>query len=271
MSYLSRESAPLSEELWQQIDAAVVKTASKVLTGRRFIPLFGPLGVGADHIAIDDADGLEEIKKNGLLVTKGRRFVEIPTLYEDFTLLARDMESASRLGYPPDLSRAIAAAEACALKEDRLIFGGNAEFGFDGLLTVQGANEIEKTDWNSGENAFTNIAAAIAILAGKSIYGPYSLAVSPDLYLQMQRLQPGTGLLEIDRVEKLLAGKVYPTPVLDKGKAVLACADERNMDLVIGQDIATAYLEQKELNHSLRVLETVLLRIKRPQAIVTFE
>jgi hypothetical protein len=30
-------------------------------------------------------------------------------------------------------------------------------------------------------------------------------------------------------------------------------------------------LEQKELNHSLRVLETVLLRIKRPQAIVTFE
>jgi uncharacterized linocin/CFP29 family protein len=40
------------------------------------------------------------------------------------------------------------------------------------------------------------------------------------------------------------------------------------MDLTIGQDIATAYLEQKNLNHCFRVLETVLLRIKRKQAVV---
>ncbi|MGE4485856.1 MAG: encapsulin, partial [Oscillospiraceae bacterium] len=87
----------------------------------------------------------------------------------------------------------------------------------------------------------------------------------------MQRLQPATGLLEIDRVGKLLNGHIYKSPVLGKEKAALVCSDERNMDLVVGQDMAAAYLEQKDLNHILRVLETVMLRIKRRKAIVVFE
>ena len=37
MSYLSRESSPISAKLWEQIDSAVVQTASHVLTGRRFL------------------------------------------------------------------------------------------------------------------------------------------------------------------------------------------------------------------------------------------
>ena len=52
---------------------------------------------------------------------------------------------------------------------------------------------------------------------------------------------------------------------------MLVGSDEMNMDLAIGQDMAAAYLEQRDLNHCLRVLETVLLRIKRKEAIVVFE
>lgn len=46
MDYLSREGSPISEELWEQIDAAVVSSAKKILTGRRFINIYGPLGAG---------------------------------------------------------------------------------------------------------------------------------------------------------------------------------------------------------------------------------
>ena len=42
------------------------------------------------------------------------------------------------------------------------------------------------------------------------------------------------------------------------------------MDLVIGIDMTTAYLELVDLNHHMRVLETVLPRIKRQDAIVVF-
>ncbi len=43
------------------------------------------------------------------------------------------------------------------------------------------------------------------------------------------------------------------------------------MDLVIGQDMAAAYLETKDLNHVFRIVETILLRIKNKNAVVVFE
>lgn len=45
MDYLGRDSAPLGGALWTQLDAAVISAAKTVLTGRRFLPLFGPMGV----------------------------------------------------------------------------------------------------------------------------------------------------------------------------------------------------------------------------------
>ena len=95
--------------------------------------------------------------------------------------------------------------------------------------------------------------------------------LSPSLHTQLQRLQPGTGLLEIDRVSRLVGGQLYQSPVLGKNQAVLLCAQPENLDLVIGQDLATAYLEQRDLNHHFRLLESVLPRIRKPTAIVVLE
>jgi len=271
MNYLSREGAPISKELWAQIDSTVVKAARSVLSGRRFLHIFGPLGVGVGSVNIDNADTFDEVSKDGFITMKGRKYIEIPTIYDDFSLFGKDLETCEKSGYPIDLSKAMASAETCALKEDKMIFFGNEDNGYEGLLTASGINKIKRKDWTIGENAFSDIATAIELLATNTVYGTYALSISPDLYMQMQRLQAGTGMLEIDRVSKLLDGHIFKTPVLGKGKAVLVCSESRNMDLVIAQDISTAYLEQKALNHSFRVLETVLLRIKRKQAIVVFE
>ena len=51
MDYLARESADLPVELWNRIDDAVIGTARKHLTCRRFLKLFGPLGPGATSVA----------------------------------------------------------------------------------------------------------------------------------------------------------------------------------------------------------------------------
>ncbi len=268
MSYLSREGSPIALELWKQIDSAAVSTASGILAGRRFLHIFGPLGIGVESIQIDEAETLGEVSEDGLITTKGRKYVEIPTIFSDFTLSARDLENSKKSGYPADLSAAVSAAQQLALKEDRLIFFGSPENGYDGLFTAPGTAKLERKDWTKGENPFSDVAAAIELLTSKGIYGTYTLAVSPDLYLQMQRLQPGTGLLEIDRVSKLLDGHIVKSPVLGSGKAILVCAEPGNMDLVIGQDMAAAYLEQKDLNHSFRILESLVLRIKRSSSIV---
>ncbi|HBU13014.1 MAG TPA: bacteriocin [Clostridiales bacterium] len=270
MDYLSRESAPYSEELWKGIDSAVVEAAKSVLTGRRFLPLFGPLGPGVTHLPIDGADK-EEKFDDGIVRTVGRSYFEIPQLYDDFWLLWRDIEHSGKAGYPQDLSAARASADKVARLEDRLVFFGDKGIGISGLTNAPGVNKVKRGDWGAGETAYQDIAKGLTLLNDKGYYGRYALVMSPDIYLSLQRIQPGTGVMEIDRVEKMLGGRVLRATALGSKKAVLVCCEPQNVDIAVGQDFSVAYLELADLNHHLRVMETALPRIKRPEAIVAFE
>ena len=111
MDYLAREGAPIAPALWEKIDAAVIDNAKKHMVARRFLSLYGPLGPGASVVAVDSA-AKDEALENGVGRITGRRLVELPQLYEDFSLLWRDLEEAQRMGYPVDLSAPAAAAKA---------------------------------------------------------------------------------------------------------------------------------------------------------------
>lgn len=270
MDYLSRASAPFSEDLWAQIDKAVIDTAKKHMICRRFLNLFGPLGPGATTVLVDSLTKGESFE-NGFAQTTGRRIAELPLMYEDFTLFSRDLEYSCRQGYPTDLSAAIAASQKCAKREDDLILNGNKALGVDGLLTVKGSHKIKRGNWKEGEDAYKNIAEAISYFASHSLLGRYALVLSPDLYLDLQRLIPSVGIIEIDRIAKLVNGRVYTTGPYGSSRAVIVCAEPQYMDLAVGMDLSVGYLELKDLNHSLRIVETVALRIKNPEAIVCFE
>lgn len=43
------------------------------------------------------------------------------------------------------------------------------------------------------------------------------------------------------------------------------------MDLAVALDLSTAFVESTNLNYRLRVVESLVLRIRRPGAICTFE
>lgn len=270
MEYLARDDAPFSPEIWQQIDNAVVSAAKETLTGRRFLPLYGPLGGSALSIKID-RPGKEEVFEDGFASFQNRSIVQIPQLYEDFWIYWRDLAASEESGYPLDLSAAREAAQTLSRREDTLIFYGNKNLGIDGLLSVQGANSLKRSDWSSGEGAFTDVAKAMTLLQQNGCYSRYALVVSPDLYIELQRIQGGTGILESERIASLINGKIYMSTVLQAKTALLLCPQSQFMDLVVGQDVATAYTELVDLNHHLRVLETALPRIKSPKAIVVFK
>lgn len=270
MDYLAREGAPISSALWNEIDAAVIDNAKKHMVCRRFLSLYGPLGFGAATVNVDSV-AKEETLENGFGRISGRRVVELPQLFEDFSLLWRDLAEAERLGMPVDLSAAAVAAQRSAKREDDLILFGNDDLGVEGLMTAEGAFKIKRGDWSTGEDAYKAVAHAIAYFASNNMLGRYALIVSPDVYLDLQRLQPNVGLLELDRIAKLVDGRIYPVGPFGMGKAALVCAEPQYMDLAVGADLSVSYLEQKDLNHCFRILETVALRIKNPAAIVHFE
>lgn len=269
MDYLARESSPIPADLWEKIDDAVVSAAKKILTGRRFISIYGPLGAGIQSINVDNIAELDETE-GSISVIKGRTYQHIPLISQDFSLLWRDLEFSERMGLPADLSSVSRAASQCALKEDEFIFFGNDELGYKGLLTEDGIIKLPLSDWSEGENPFKDISAGLARFIENGIVGRKALVVSPNLFVQLQRIQPGTGITEYDRISKLLDCNIFSTPVLKNDKAVLVCAEPQNMDLVIGQDMIASYLETRNLNHYFRIIETLLLRIKNKEAIIVF-
>lgn len=269
MDYLSRDDAPFSGALWDQIDQTVVGSIKQTLVGRRFLPLYGPLGSSV-RVATIDAPGHIEEFEDGFVSTSKRNLAEVPQLYADFWLNWRDMANAQKDDMPVDLSAARSAAFNIARNEDRMVFYGNERLGIKGLLNAEGSQKLTLRNWSQGENPFLDVAAGVTALEQADRLGRYALILSSDMYLHLERLQPNTGLLERARVADYLGGRLFKSTVLEEKTALLVCCESPYMDLLVGQDFATAYLEMVDLNHHLRIMETALLRIKAPDAIVIF-
>ncbi|WP_183108660.1 family 1 encapsulin nanocompartment shell protein [Thermohalobacter berrensis] len=274
--YLMREEAPLTEKQWEEIDELVVKIASNRLVGRRFIDIFGPLGGGYQSIELDkiEDDGKANLGDKGnetedIIETKDRKYISISLIYKDFLYTWRDLELVKEMGRPLDYSVLGAAVSALSYKEDDIIFNGTKET--EGIMNVKGRLVVEKGDWAVDDNPYKDVAKSIENLLNEGSYGPYSLVVSPSLYVKMQRIQDGTGVTVLSRVKELVDGRVYQTPVINNDKGVVVSMGRQNLDLVIGQDMVTAYLGDEQLNHIFRVMESVVLRIKRPKSICTIE
>ena len=267
MDYLDREG-PFSEDLWQKLDSVVVNELKKQLVGRKFMPIKGPLGAGTQFIKVDSLEK-EEVVEDGFAMTEGRKVYEIPQLYADFWLYWRDLQATGDAN--ADLSAAMRASQMLAKREDNLIFYGNQKLGIDGLLTVKGSQTVKKGDWSTGEASFKDVYAGITKLEKSNRLGRYSLMMSPDLFAELQRIQPGTGTIEADRIKTLITGSMLKSTELKEKTALLVCGESYYIDLAVGQDITTTIVDDDDLNQKLRIMETVLPRIKAPDSIVVFK
>lgn len=272
--FLARGEAPLTNDEWAQVDQVVISVARRLLIGRRFIDVFGPLGAGLQDVDYNVFGPLGEAsisllgEEDASPIQPLRRTHEhLPLVYKDFLLYWRDLETSRRLGTPLDTGAAAAASAFVAQKEDELIFNGNESFGFQGLLNATGSHTVEAGDWTEAGSAFRTVAAAVQTLIADGFYPPYAVIVNPVAYAQMQRVYECSGVLEIEHVRQLVQDGVYQTPAIHTLPGVVVSLGPQNIDLAIAQDIITAYLGPVGLNHPFRVFETLALRIKRPQSI----
>jgi uncharacterized linocin/CFP29 family protein len=276
--FLGRNQSPLTPEQWTAFDDIVVNIARRTLVGRRMLDVFGPLGPGYQVApnerfqgrTVGAIDMLGEADCNEIAAS-GRVYLPLPILHKDFMIHWRDLEEANQTGMPLDNGAAASAASFCARLEDEVIFNGHQELGYDGLRNVPGRLTVIQSDWSIMGNAFRDITSAVEQLSSGGFSGPFAVAVSPRMLVAMNRMFENTGVLEIDQVRKLALAGVYVTPVLPDPSVVVVATGPENLDLVMGLDMTAAYLTTDKMNHHFRVLETLVLRIKRPEAICTIE
>lgn len=278
MAIFAHDENPLDEREWEHMKSVVIDVARRRLVGRRIVDIHGPLGAGVQTIVHDHFSGttmgsldlLGEAESDPVRSFRREAGI-IPIIYKDFILHWRDLETSRLTGVPFDTAIAAGAAAFCADREDHLIFHGDTEMGYEGLCTVDGRITMELADWTVPGNAFNNVVQATETLVRAGHYGPYALVVTPALYAQMHRMQPGTSVLEIQHIREIATDGVYQTPILGGDKAVLVSVGRQNFDLAVAQDLTVAYLGAEKMNHPFRVFESVYLRIKRHSSICTLE
>jgi uncharacterized linocin/CFP29 family protein len=239
-----RKDAPLSADEWQQLDKVVTSTARQILIGRRFIELAGPMGAGAEIVPV--GTGSE------------RRFLQLELIEESFSLAWRDMEASRKTGVLLELGPAAVASAICARREDEMILSE---------LLQAAEKSVPLGDWNEPGAALADVVAATQALVADGFYGPYAVLLSPTLYAQTQRVAKGMGRLVSKLIKDVAEGGLFRSPLVQAKSGLVLSMGPHNLDLVVGQDLTTAYVGNEGLDHHFRVLETLALRVKRPGAI----
>ena len=246
--YLMRSAVPLSDSEWEAIDQVVVSAARQFLVGRRLLDLVGPFGAGMEVIPVGSGENRDQIS--------------IEVISEEFVLKWRDIEASRRLGLPLELGPAAQAAMACAKAEDKMVLGG---------LWDIADKSVSLGTWGEAEGPLASVVAATEALFSDDFYGPYAVILSPDLYVSTQRVSQGMGRLVGDLIKDVAEGGIYRSQLLGDGQGMVLSLAPYNFDLVVGQDLVTAYTGNDGLDHCFQVLETVALRVKRAGAICKLE
>jgi uncharacterized linocin/CFP29 family protein len=211
--------------------------------------MVGPLGWG-----VEQAPVFGFTQQNGAaVIEEAGRYLALEDASAEFVLRARQMAMAVATPFGLDLGAVAMAAADVARQEDACVLGG--------LLAAAGASGA-LGDWDALGSPFRAVAEAEAQMLGAGYDGPYALVMAPAMYARLAS-NINCGRREIEVVEKLVRAGIHQSPVVPADRVLLLSPQPWNMDMVVGQDVITAYLGNEGLDHRFRVFETLVLRVKR--------
>ena len=261
MDYLNHGQSQLPESIWREIEQAAVEAARERLTGRRFLDLQGPFGVGLTAIEAGNDDYCRQPSPDEAGAVMGRA-ISVPMLRRAFRLSTRRIAGYLENGQPLDLTPVQDAAEAVADREEEFVYRGQPDFNLPGLLTHESGLRLQGGDWSAVERALGDVLVAVTQLDDAGYRGPYALVLAPPLYNGLFRLYPGSDVAQIQHLRHLCTRGIYKAPI--EGGVLV---DPRVGALVLGQDLRAGYIGQDGVHYQLYLTESIVLRIDEPRAI----
>jgi uncharacterized linocin/CFP29 family protein len=261
MDHLNRAQAPFPAFIWERIDAAAVAAASALLTGRRFLEVEGPFGLGltAIELGADDYCRVPDANEAGAVIS---RAISVPMLRKSCRLSARRLAAHLDNDTPLNLAEVENAAEAVARREEEFIYLGQADFGLDGLLNASGHREVKGAAWSNLDAALDAVLAAITRLDEGGFHGPYALALPPAHYNNLFRHYEHTDLLQIEHLKSLCTHGVYKAAI-----DMPVVVDKHAGAVVLGQDLHVGYAGSDGIHYQLFVCESMVLRLDEQEAV----
>jgi uncharacterized linocin/CFP29 family protein len=263
MDWLRRGTAPVSDRVWQEIDAAVVRAAKQELAARRIADFEGPRGW--EHVAEPLGSRRPGPPAKSGAVCSLPNILLLSEIRKEFSLAWDAIDAFERGARILDTAPAEQAAREVALAEDELAFHGAP--GSTGFLRAEPGPKVSLGDWGNPAQVAADLVSGIAKLDEAGMPGPYAAVLEPARYYAYLRAAAERRLsTDADRLEGLFRG-IYRSSVI-RGGGVFSLRGGDFL-LVVGGDLTVGYRAHDGRAVHLFCVETVGAQLVTPQAVCT--
>ncbi|MFZ2511596.1 MAG: family 1 encapsulin nanocompartment shell protein, partial [Gordonia sp. (in: high G+C Gram-positive bacteria)] len=229
MNNLHRELAPISDTAWAAIEEEASRSFKRNSAGRRMVDVKGPLGLDVDAVTVGHRGKIDSPGEG--IVAYLRRAQPLVELKVPFTITREAIDNVDRGASDSDWDPVVNAAAELAKAEDRAVFTGYSAADITGLTELAPTTGSLPKDVKDFPDALSDALSALRLA---SVDGPYSLALSAELYsLVSESVNDGYPIRE--HLQRILGeGDIIWAPALTG--AVLLSTRGGDFELTIGQD-----------------------------------
>ena len=262
MSHLHRSLAPLSEAAWAEIEGEATRTLEHYLAARKLVDFTGPLGWDASSVGLGRVDPLAPLVEG--VAAAQRRVRPLIELRVPFTLSRAEVDAVDRAAADADLAPVVAAARDLALTEDALVFDGYEAAGIVGIGAASPHDPIILSD--DFDRYPNHVAAALAVLKGEGVGGPYAIALGPRCYKGVIETTERGGYPLLQHLHLILGGPVIWAPAVDG--AIVLSQRGADFELTVGQDVSIGYAAHTADDVTLYLEESLTFLAASPEAAI---
>lgn len=263
MNLLRKELAPISAEGWGEIDQLAKETLRANLTGRKFIDIDGPHGIGHACVTLGRLL-LPEALESGKVGYGIHQLLPLVEARRNFSVQMWELDNIERGAKDIQLDSLLDACRDIATFEENALYNGFEPGNMVGLNKAVAPQQLPIA--LNSDAIVDAVSEGQTLLLKAGISAPANLVVCAALWKVLARPAPGGTLRFI--LEKQLKGKIiYSEFVQD---ALLVANRSGDLQLTIGQDFAIGYHSHTASEVNLFVTESFTFRVINPEAIVGF-
>ena len=258
---LYRELAPISNEVWEEIDKRAREVLKSYLSARKVVKVNGPKGIDFNVVS---EGRLSNVEKKDEVYYSTYKVLPLTETRVEFEMDRWELDNILRGAKDIDYAPLEEAMKKIALFEENAVYNGLDKASINGINKSFKSETIE-----FGKNP-TSIMEAITkgLIKLREVYeqGPFTLVVNKEAY---KRILSEETAYPLDRkIEKLIGGKIILSHVVDG--AYLLPYDHDDLELTIGRDFSIGYQAHDIEKVRFFVSESFTFRVLNSDIIVKY-
>lgn len=268
--HLLREKAPIPTTSWKAIDDEARERLTPLLTGRRLADWTGTAGWETSSVDLGRSTRLggppPGVAVDGV-AARLRRVQPLAEFRVPFTVSRDEIDDLQRGALDPEFDDLARAARQAAAIENRAIFHGWPEAGFEGIA---GVSPYQALSLGESPEAYPGVVArAVDQLRRNGIEGPYAMAIAPAGYTRIVETAEHGGYPLFEHLSRILGGQIHRAHGLDGAVVVSQRGGDFLLD--VGQDLAIGYHDHDATEVHLYLEESFTFRAVEPDASVCLD